>query len=103
MDLDLIASADFGSDGSGPKGARGGGADRRKPSSAAALRGSSPDLAKLGRPEVKSTRIWVWGDLRGTCSPPGDFAGLGVVRGGVCRDDGGPARRGIAGERGRGT
>ena len=53
------------------KGRAGGGADRRRPSSAAALRGSSPDLAKLGRPGVKSTRSWVWGDLQGTCSPPG--------------------------------
>jgi len=58
----------------------------------AALRGSSPDLAKLGRPGVKSTHIWVWSDLRGTCSPPGAFAGLGEVRGGASKGSGGTAR-----------
>ena len=80
------------------------GAEQRRNAPATCSRGGgSPDLAKLGRPGVKSTRIWVWGDLRGTCSPPGAFAGLGVVCGGACRDGGGPARRGIAGERGRGT
>ena len=55
--------------------------------------GSSPDLAKLGCPGVKSTRTWVWGGLRGTCSPPGAFAGLGEVRGGASSCGGGCARR----------
>jgi len=74
-----------------------GGGTRRRPSSATALRGSSPDLAKLGRPGVKSTRIWVWGDLRGTCSPPGTIAGLGEVPGGASKGGGGSARWRITG------
>ena len=80
--------------------ARGAAAEgRRRPSSAAALRGSSPDLAKLGHPGVKSTRIWVWGDLRGTCSPPGTLAGLGEDRGGASKGGGGFARWRITGAR----
>ena len=73
--------------------ARGAAAEgRRRPSSAAALRGGSPDLAKLGCPGVKLTRFWVWGDLRGTCSPPGAFAGLEEVRSGASKGGGGSTR-----------
>ena len=56
-------------------------------------------MAKLGRPGVKSTRTWVWGGLRGTCSPLGVFAGLGEVCGGASSCGGGCARRDIAGKR----
>ena len=52
--------------------ARGAAAEgRRRPSSAAVLRGGLPDLAKLGCPGVKSTRIRVWGARRGTRNSPG--------------------------------
>ena len=50
---------------------------RLRPSSAAALRGGSPDLAKLGRPGVKSTRILVWGARHGTRNSPGGSVELG--------------------------
>ena len=74
--------------------ARGAAAEgRRRPSSAAALRGDSPDLAKLCRPGVKSTRIWVWDGLRAMRSPPGAFAGLGKVLGGVRTGGGRSVRR----------
>ena len=45
------------------------------------------------------TRFWVWGDLRGTCSPHGAFAGLGEVRGGASKGGGGSARWRITGAR----
>jgi hypothetical protein len=47
----------------------------------------------MATPGLKSTRTWVWGGLRGTCSPPGAFAGLGEVRGGASSCGGGCARR----------
>ena len=53
-------------------------AGRRRDSPGTCSRGGgSPNLAKLGRPGIKSTQTWVWGGLRSTCSPPGAFAGLG--------------------------
>ena len=68
-------------------------AGRRRDSPATCSRGGgSPDLAKLGRPGVKSTRTWVWGGLRGTCSPPGVFAGLGEDLSGESDGGGGSAR-----------
>jgi hypothetical protein len=62
--------------------------------------GRSPDLSKLGFSWVKSTRFRVWGDLRGTCSPPGAFAGLGEVRGGASKGGGGSTRWRITSARG---
>jgi len=74
--------------------ARGAAAEgRRRPSSAAALRGSSSDLAKLGRPGVKSTRIWVWGARHGTRNSPGGSVELGRVLDDAGTGGGGSAQR----------
>ena len=74
--------------------ARGAAAEgRQRPSSAVVLRGSSPDLAKLGRPGVKSTRIWVWGARRGMRNSPGGSVELGRALDDAGTGGGGSARR----------
>ena len=60
---------------------------RRRLCSAAARRENSPDLAKSGRPGVKSTRSWVGWTPRSMRDPLGRFPGFG----GLCR--GSPWRR----------
>jgi hypothetical protein len=71
--------------------------------SSAPRQGGVAGVGQTSAPGVNPTWLWVWDGLRAKYSLPGVFAGLGVVRGGACRDGGGLAWRGIAGERGRGT
>ena len=56
--------------------------------------GARPELFKLGVSGVNRAGVWVGKGLRDMRSPLEAFAGLGEVRGGVCYDGDGPARRG---------
>ena len=49
----------------------------------------SPDLAKPGRPGVKSTRFWVWRTPRNMRDPLGGFPGLREARLGLAMARGG--------------
>ena len=53
----------------------------------------SPDLAKPGRPGVKSTRFWVWRTPRNMRDPLGGFPGLREARLGLAMARGGAERR----------
>ena len=56
--------------------------------------GASPEYAKLGLPGVKSTRAWVWGDLRDTRNLLAALAGLGEACNSERGGGGGSAWRG---------
>ena len=51
-------------------------------------------MFELGVSRVNRAGVWVGKGLRDMRSPLEAFAGLGEVRGGVCYDGEGPARRG---------
>jgi hypothetical protein len=61
-------------------GCAGGGGRRQRPKPAAARLGARRSSIEINAPRVKSTRVWVCHDQRGTCDPPGAEAGLGVIR-----------------------
>ena len=72
----------------------GSGADRRRPFSAVAWHWELAGLRCFGVPGLKTEWAWVRKGLRDMRSPLEAFAGRGEVRGGVCYDGDGPARRG---------
>ena len=66
---------------------------RQRPSSAAALRGSSPDFAVNRAPEVKTTRVWVRHDQRDTRDPLVSKARAGGAQSSGSNCGGGSVRR----------
>ena len=87
--LDLIWRADSGSGGQGWVGARDGGAGHRSPLLRGGATRGSPDLAKSGRPGVKSTRSWVGWTPRIMRDPLGGFPGFGEALQGLAMAPGG--------------
>ena len=91
--FDLILGAGSGSDGSGPSRATAAAGIAGRLFPTAARLGSSPDLAEVGLPGVKSTKVWLWGDIHDTRNLLAALAGLGEVCNSERGGDGWSARR----------
>ena len=89
---DLISAIRLGSSGQGVFRTRGGGANRRRPISAAARRGNPPEFTNLGAPGLYSCEAKVWEGLHIMRDPHVHSDRRNRARDGVRNDEGGHAQ-----------